>query len=243
MLKADLHTHTIASTHAFHTIDEMAREAAKSGIEVLGIADHGPSMPDGPSQDYFICGAKRLARDICGVRLLFGVEANIMDRDGSLDIEERVMKMLDFVIASLHNIPDYTDQGKEGNTDAIINAMKNPYVKIIGHPYGSGKDLEVDIEKIAEAACNEDVLLEINASYFYVKDWLRDEAKTFEDIKKMISILKKARKKMIINSDAHSAYEIGRDEEAREKFGYMGLEENDIINYNMDEFKKYFNIK
>lgn len=44
-MKTDLHTHTIASGHAFGTIWENARAAKDKGISVLAITDHGPSVP------------------------------------------------------------------------------------------------------------------------------------------------------------------------------------------------------
>ena len=40
----DMHTHTIASGHAYNTIYEMARWAASKGVALLGITDHGPRM-------------------------------------------------------------------------------------------------------------------------------------------------------------------------------------------------------
>jgi len=49
----DVHTHTIASGHAYTTLLENAREAANKGMRVLGVSDHGPKMPGGPHIFYF----------------------------------------------------------------------------------------------------------------------------------------------------------------------------------------------
>ena len=38
--KFDLHTHTIASGHAYSTVQEMAKAAADRGLELLGITEH-----------------------------------------------------------------------------------------------------------------------------------------------------------------------------------------------------------
>ena len=235
MLKVDLHTHTIASGHGFHTLDEMTKEAKKRGIEVLGITEHGPAMPDGASLNYFWT-SKRLPKVINSVRVLFGVEANITNKDGNLDLPEERIEKLDIVMAGLHKKCGYEDLGKEENTEAIINAIKNPLVHMISHPYNVG--FETDIEKVTEAACRHDKLLEINASYFFTKK--AGFEKTHDKIKRMVEILKKKNKKIIINSDAHNMYEIGRDEEVREKFDYLGLNDEDILNNDIEALQKYF---
>lgn len=40
----DAHTHTIASGHAYSSLQEMAKAAADKGLQVLGITEHGPSV-------------------------------------------------------------------------------------------------------------------------------------------------------------------------------------------------------
>ena len=241
MLKIDLHTHSIASIHAFSTIKEMADEAAKNGVEVLGITDHGPACKgDSPSVDYFLSG-RDLPKKINGVRILFGVEANILDENGKIDLDKRVLERLDFVIAGLHRIAEYKDLGIDKNTDGIINAMKNPYVKIISHPYDTRNGCAIDIKKIAQAACDQNKLLEINSSYFYLE---KTQAKKIHArMKKMIKIFKKNGKKILVTSDAHSAYNIGRDKELREKFGYLGLTDDDLLNNDVDAVLEYLGVE
>ena len=48
----DLHTHTIASGHAYSTIKEMAHSAAQKGLKLLGITEHAPKMP-GTCHDFY----------------------------------------------------------------------------------------------------------------------------------------------------------------------------------------------
>ncbi|MFH1522959.1 MAG: PHP domain-containing protein [Patescibacteria group bacterium] len=240
MLKIDLHTHTIASRHAFHTLDEMAKEAKRRGVEVLGITDHGPAEQGGPSNSYFRCG-RRLPKVINGVRLLFGVEANILDKTGKIDLPDKILKYLDIVIAGLHKDCGYNDLGRTGNTNAIIEAMKNPFIKMISHPYNMGVDYDVDIEEIARASCKLNKILEVNSSFFYAPKSYPE--KVHDRIKRMVAILKKNKKKTIINSDAHNMYEIGRDEEARAKFDYLGLTDDDLLNNDKKGIEKHFGIK
>lgn len=157
---ADLHTHTIASGHAYNTILEMIHAAAQKQLPILGISDHAPSMRGTMDEVYFWC-FKTIPRYVEGVRVLFGCEMNIMDYKGTIDLSEKALKRLDYTIASLHDLclPFGT---KEENTAAVIGAMNNPYVKIIGHPDDSRYPL--DLEAVAKAAKQTHTLLEINNS-------------------------------------------------------------------------------
>src|SRR5512146_3220126 len=55
MLKivADMHTHTIASGHAYSTVNELAHAAAAKGLAAMAITDHGPALPGGPHLYHF----------------------------------------------------------------------------------------------------------------------------------------------------------------------------------------------
>jgi len=132
MFKLDVHTHTVASGHAYSTIIENARVAKEKGLELLGMSDHAPALP-GSAYIFAINNLKILPDVIEGVRVLKGVEANIINYKGDIDLWPKEVANLDYVIASLH-IPCINPGSKSENTNAIIGAMKNPAVKIIGHP-------------------------------------------------------------------------------------------------------------
>lgn len=125
----DLHTHTVASGHAYGTLQENLREAAARELYALGTSDHSPGMPGGTDPAFFD-NYKILPRELFGVRLLRGMEANITDYDGTVD-GGLIMANLDYVIASLHS-HCIKPGSVEDNTRAVIGAMKNPHVKIIG---------------------------------------------------------------------------------------------------------------
>ena len=44
----DVHTHTIASGHAYNTIMEMAKAGFDKGLKLLGITEHAPSRREAP---------------------------------------------------------------------------------------------------------------------------------------------------------------------------------------------------
>ena len=83
----DTHTHTIASGHAYNTIDEMAVYAAGHGVTHLAITDHAPKMPGSAGVLYF-SNMGIIPRKKYGVNIYMGCEVNIMDYDGRLDLSE-----------------------------------------------------------------------------------------------------------------------------------------------------------
>ena len=87
----DTHTHTIASGHAYNTIDEMTRKAAQIGLPAIAFTEHTPKMPGSCGKLYF-SNFKVLPREKFGVRRLFGCEANIMDYDGTLDMPDTLLE-------------------------------------------------------------------------------------------------------------------------------------------------------
>lgn len=160
-IQFDLHTHTIASGHATTaTITDMAKAAAAKNLKLLGISDHGPATPGGGRVSYFRNLAYAPRRRL-GVEMLYGAEANITDYNGTLDLEDSVLKNLDYVIASMHR-PVLKPGTIEENTAAYIAAVKNPYVRIIGHC--DDVKYPVDYFALVKAAMENHVFLEINNS-------------------------------------------------------------------------------
>ena len=138
----DTHTHTLASGHAYSTIREMAYIASKKGVKLLGITEHGPKMP-GSCHDFYFTNLRVVSRQMCGVELLLGVELNILDYDGTVDLPQNVLKQMDIAIASMH-IPCIKPGTREENTRAYLNAIKNPYIHLIGHPDDSSYELDYE---------------------------------------------------------------------------------------------------
>ena len=235
-MKVDLHTHTIASGHAWGTLFENAQEAKKQGIELLGLTEHGPAVLGSVTKNYFNA-TKRVPQNINGVRILFGVETNIIDEQGNLDLENKILEKLDIVILGFHYNCGYVDQGIEKNTRVLIRAMHNPYVKMLAHPYRSV--MKIDIKNITKEAIKKNILLEINASCFSEH---KIKVEKIEGIKTMIKILKNNNQKMVISSDAHNPYEVGNFSNVVAKFDELDLSEDDLLNNDPGAILKFFNI-
>ena len=156
----DLHTHTTASGHAYNSLYEMAASASGRGIRIFGSSDHAPAMP-GSSHYYHFINFKVLPRTLYGMKLLMGVELNIMDFEGNVDLDQDFLEKLDYSIASLHQ-PCIKSGTASQNTDAYLGAMKNPAIHIIGHP--DDCRFPIDYDTLTAAAREHHKLLEVNNS-------------------------------------------------------------------------------
>ena len=154
----DVHTHTIASGHAYNSMMEMARAGFEKGLKLLGITEHAPMMPGSCSNMYFR-NLKVVPRSLCGIEVMLGAELNIIDYDGHVDLDDNVMRQLDIKIASLHSVCILPGT-KEENTRAVLGAIRNPMIDIIGHPDDGIYPL--DYEPVVEAAKETHTLLEVN---------------------------------------------------------------------------------
>jgi DNA polymerase (family 10) len=167
-IRGDLHAHTNWSD-AVATIEEMARSAKALGYEYLVISDHthGLGVANGLDADRLRDQHAEIARlneDLSGFRLLHGAEVEIRG-DGALDLADDVMQELDVVIASVHS---GLRQDKDTITARVVQAMRNPYVDIIGHPsgrlLGQREATNVDLDQVLEVAAQTGTIVEVNAS-------------------------------------------------------------------------------
>ena len=101
----DLHTHTIASGHAYNTLYEMAQAASEKKLTLFGCTEHGPRMGGAPHELYFI-NFKVIPSHLYGVRVLMGCELNILDCEGHVDLTPYYLRKMDYAIASIH-VPCY----------------------------------------------------------------------------------------------------------------------------------------
>ncbi len=199
----DMHTHTLASGHAYSTITEMAHAAAQSGLKLLGITEHAPMMP-GTCHLYYFQNFKVIPRVMEGVHLMFGSELNIMNPDGQVDLPQEVLEKLDITIASLHT-PCMAPSSMEDNTRAYLNAIKNPCIDIIGHP-DDGR-YPVDYEKVVHAAGKYHTLLEINNASLNPAGFRKN---TRDHDLTMLKLCKAYNVPVILGSDAHFSGDVGK---------------------------------
>lgn len=228
----DLHTHTIASGHAYNTINEMVQAAAERGVKVLGITEHAPAMKGTCSELYF-SNLKALSRKKQGIRVLYGAEVNILDIEGHVDLPERILAQMDVVIASMH-IPCFKSGSMEENTRTYLNVMKNPYVNIIGHP-DDGR-YPVDHRALAEAAREHDVLLEVNNSSLSP---LSMRVGAADNYRSLLAYCREFETAVIVGSDAHVDLDVGNHELAQRLLSEVEFPKELVVNGGPEMLKKY----
>lgn len=227
----DIHTHTIASGHASTaTITDMAKAAASRNLKMLGISDHGPATCGGGKPSYFR-SLSYAQKERLGVEMLYGAEANILNNEGKLDLEDSILAKLDYVIASIHK-PVKKPGTMEENTAAYIAAMKNPYVRIIGHC--DDVKYPVDYLEIVKAAMKYDVLLEINNSSLS-PDGYRGDTR-FNDLM-ILNLCRHYHYPVIFASDSHGTKHVGDFTFSLELAQLAGMPDSLIMNYSLKAFK------
>jgi len=225
----DVHTHTNFSGHAYSTIRENISAAKSKGLEVLGISDHAPNMP-GSAYNFYFINFKVIPREIDGIKILMGSELNIIDYSGSTDLPARALKELDYAIASLHN-PCIDVGSVDENTAALIGVMRNPHVVILGHP--DNPLYPVDFDKVAKAAKENRVLLEINNSSYKAFGY---RAGSRENAKLMLAACKKYGAEVIMGSDAHIDIDVGNHELSKEVLRENNFPAELAVNYDVEKF-------
>ncbi len=227
----DTHTHTIASGHAYSTVNEMVLGAKEKGIELICITDHAPEMP-GSCSDMHFRNFKVIDRILHGVNVMMGAELNIMSYDGDVDLSPNVLKKLDMCIASFHNIC-LTPGSREENTRAYLKVIENDFVNIIGHP-DDGR-VPADYDELAKHAKETNTIIEINNSS------LKPTSSRVNSRENSIMILKACEKYgtyVTIGSDAHFYTEVGNHSIALDLIKEVHFPNELVVNFSIDLFKE-----
>lgn len=200
----------------------------------VGTSDHAERMP-GEANPIFFTNYKVIWESVMGVRVFCGIGANLCDFNGTIDVEEPLLKKLDYVIASLHT-PCIQSGTVRQNTAALICAMENPAVKIIGHPDNSR--YPVDYEALVPAAKERDVALELNNSSL-VPGSTRQNGRI--NAAKLLETCKKYQVPVVLGSDAHIWYDVGRFNEAFALLREVNFPKSLILNLSQEGIRALLN--
>jgi len=163
--QGDLHSHTDWSDGRA-TMLEMARGAKALGYHYLGVTDHSPRIKvvNGLDAERLLAQSRereQVEKEI-GIALLQGIEVDILE-DGSLDLPDQVLEILDIVVASPHV---KLRQEPMAMTERMLRAVNNPHVDVIGHPTGrrpgSREGASYDFERVFREAAASGVAMEID---------------------------------------------------------------------------------
>lgn len=231
-IELDMHTHTLASGHAYSTIQEMARAGADKGLKLLGITEHTSGIP-GTCDPIYFRNLHVVPREMYGVDLMLGAEINILDAKGNMDADEALMKRLDIRIAGIHLLC-YEHGTKEENTFGMIQAIRHPYIQIISHP-GDGT-AELDFEPIVQASKECGTLLEINNSSLKPARGKQDARVNNLEI---LRLCKQYEVPVILGSDAHISFDIANYQYVYELLHETEFPEALIVNRSVEVFRNY----
>lgn len=214
--------HTVASGHAFSTVEEIAREAAVRRLRAVGLSDHGPALPGGP-HIYYFRSLRFLPPMLHGVRILKGVEANLLDGRGGLDLPADLLRGLDYAMVGFHEGCGLKPSSPVKNTRALVEAMQQPRVRVLTHP--GNPAFPVDVPALAEAARSLGVALEINNSSFG-----SSRHGSLETCAAIAAAVAREGGLVILSSDAHVACQVGEVGDAWQVAAAAGIGPEQVVN-------------
>lgn len=175
-IRGVVHCHSTYSDGT-NTLVDMAQAAMDQGYEYMVITDHSKSAfyADGLKEHEVEVQMREIDELNAGYddfRIFKGIESDILG-DGRLDYDDAVLAEFEVIIASVHaNLK--MDIVKA--TNRLINAISNPYTRILGHPTGrlllSREGYPIDHKAIIEACAHHNVAIELNANPYRLDlDW------------------------------------------------------------------------
>ncbi len=233
---ADMHMHTVASTHAYSTVKEMAEAARDRGLEFIAITDHTPDSTDGPHIWHFHNLHKAIPRELFGVKIVYGAESSVVDFDGNIDLPDKECDGLDWIIGSVHldMIPALSSGTREQNTNVYLGLAKNPRIDVIGHP--ANLQFPFDCERAVRAFKEYDKIVEVNESTLL---WKNSES----GYRELLPVCKKYGVRLIVNSDAHFYASVGKAERSLALLKELSYPEELIVNLDREKMLHYINRK
>lgn len=255
----DVHTHTLYSRHAYSTIRENVLAARDAGLELLGSADHFSEMIYARAvpgeidlRDYqFFLNLRAWPRVWEGVRLLRGIEVDIISLDGSLfgddvtvrddivqdslrhptTLYDKVVGGCDYAIASVHGRRFAHGATLAQVTDMYLGALARPEVLILGHTGRSG--LPFDVRAVVSEAARRHKLIEINE---HSLDTRPRSGRTWSSCAKIAEACAEMGCGIVVSTDAHVCCSIGRAPTALSMLEEIGFPQELVATRSADAF-------
>ncbi|WP_350940737.1 phosphatase [Vibrio metschnikovii] len=234
-LAVDTHTHTYASGHAYSTLIENAKAAQEKGLPMFCTTDHAHSMPGAPHY-WFFANQRILPRFLHDVAILRGVEANILNLQGEVDLHPSVDQNLDWVIASFHE-PVFKPRDKATHTQALINTIKSGRVDALGHL--GNPNFDFDFAAVVACAAEHHVAIEINNST------LKGHSRV-GSVDRCYQIAEEAKKHgawLTTGSDAHFCHDVGNLTLASELLDSLAMDSAKVITHTPVQFLDFLALR
>jgi putative hydrolase len=228
-IAVDTHCHSLASGHAYSTIDELARGARKRRLKGFVLTEHGPALQGFP-HPYYFGNLRVLPQTLHGAKLFRGVELNVMDDTGGVDLSPKYLRNLDFVMAGLHE-GCFPPRGSEENTKALTAVIANPLVDAVSHP--ANPAYPVDLDEVVRCAVRHGKALEVNNSSFTVRRG------SDVSCRQMVRLARKYGALLSCGSDAHYWLDVGNFKTALAVITEEKIHPDQVINSSYERFTAF----
>ena len=225
----DMHTHSLYSGHAYSTFEEMADYVRNTGLKGFCLTDHSPR--GGAMDAYIPLTFREMPRDFEGIRVYYGMEVDILDYNGNLNIIHPLEQLLDFGIFGFHDNQIEPGHSITECTQAVLAVFENPSFDLLAHPCRRGYPL--DTSSIVDAARKYNKLIELNENCLI---------RLGTDRGWYVEILEECRRKNVriaVNSDAHFSRNIGRVCNSIKLLNEISFPEELVINTTVEKVEKY----
>lgn len=236
-LLADFHTHSKNSRlgHGKNKIEEMAISANEMGLVEIGVTDHGYAHFFRTTKQKMV-QARKIVDEInewSKTKVLLGIEADIISEDGTLDVDNETLALVDILIIGYHRLifTDFanffgkakkTEEAKRKCTNAFVNAIRRYPVTIVAH---LDSILNTDMYEIGRACYERGTMIEINNRH---TKWTE----------KQVEDLIASECMFVLSSDAHSREAVGEVSKAMDLVRKYNIPSERIANVEFAEDEK-----
>ncbi|MGN0607461.1 MAG: PHP domain-containing protein [Oscillospiraceae bacterium] len=233
LIEADMHCHSVASTHAYSTVREIAECAAEIGLKAFALTDHCPLSPDSPHL-WHIHNMKCLPRKIHGVTLIKGAEANI-DEYGKIDLGKYEFDRLEWIVASFHNSVVKGNPYGDFSEQYIHMAKDIPEIDAVGHC--TTLNFPFDYERVLKVFKEYGKLVEINESS------VKYHKGSADNCRKVLEICKKYEIPIVVDTDTHYCESVGITDNAEKIISECNFPKKLILNSDFDKLAEFIENK
>jgi putative hydrolase len=218
LIPVDFHVHSLFSHCGLHTVLELLHQARTLGMKGFAVTDHGLTLGGRLNSVFF----ERFQSPDPEIVIFKGIECNITDNNGTIDIPNSYLPHIDLVLLGIHPNSE-KGHSKEHYTSLLIKALqKNKMVDIVSHP--NDPNYPVDYALLAKAASAAGVALELNNSK------IRYARSSAAEALQLLDACKTYRCHIAVNSDTHAIHELGDDSAVTPLLERMGFPAELIIN-------------